>query len=159
MSNLPTNQQAPKASLVVGEGVILEGKVNTPGALRLHGRIDGDVVVGDIYVGNNGCINGTLIANNAEICGTVSEKIVVQRQLTLRSTATARGSIEYGALEIEHGAKINAKVTARNTQNSDVEGSEISKTSSELQSSDQPSSQDTQASSTKDQVDDNDPIL
>jgi len=159
MSNPSKNQQAPKASLVVGEGVVLEGKVSTPGALRLHGRIDGDVVVGDIYVGDNGCINGTLIANNAEICGIVSEKIVVKRQLTLRSTATAHGSIEYGALEIEHGATINAKIAARNGSGPDVEGIGVAKVSSEAQPSGKATAPGKPATGSPSQADNNDSSL
>jgi len=159
MNNPPKNQQSPKESLVVGEGVTLEGKVYTPGALRLDGCINGEVDVGDIYVGSSGSINGTLTANNAEICGTVSEKIFVRQQLTLRSTASAIGSIEYGALEIELGATVNAKVSTCNTQQRDMLGVAEAKQADLKTSFAQPAPAETRALLTPNSEDDNEPEI
>jgi cytoskeletal protein CcmA (bactofilin family) len=112
MVSLPEkDRQVPKEALIIGEGVCIQGKVSTAGSIVLNGRIEGEVRAGEILVGPTGCIVGTLVADNADICGQISENIVVRKDLILRETASALGSVCYGALKIELGAQLNASVS------------------------------------------------
>lgn len=98
-------ESSEKNNLIVGEGVTLTGEVEVPGLLKLHGTIEGNVLGDDVRVGATGCIKGSVKGRNIDIEGDVREK-VTSKTLTLRSTASVRGDVEYETIEIEAGARI-----------------------------------------------------
>jgi len=97
----------PKQSnLVVGVGVRVTGKVEVPGLLMVHGTVDGEVQAGNIEVAPTGRIEGSVVADNAEIRGYVGDALVISDRLTVRSTAELTGEVDYHSIEIEAGARI-----------------------------------------------------
>lgn len=99
--------------LVVGEGVRIVGEVDAPGALELHGTIEGSIRGDDITVGPTGVIEGSLEGQHVNLQGKVSERVVAHT-LALRATAVVNGSVEYQSMEIEAGAQINGTLTSHN---------------------------------------------
>lgn len=104
------NASTTKEHLIVGEGVEITGKVDTPGTLELHGRIIGEVRARRVQIGTAGRIEGRLIAEDVELSGYASDFVSVTRKLTVRSTATLVGQISYRNIEIDSGASIRGKL-------------------------------------------------
>lgn len=100
---------AENNNLIVGEGVKLSGEVDTPGLVRVHGTIEGNVVGDEVRVGATGRVKGSLTGRSVDIEGEVSEKVVA-KTLALRATAVVHGDVEYETVEIEAGARIDGNL-------------------------------------------------
>ncbi|SIT65609.1 Polymer-forming protein [Ectothiorhodosinus mongolicus] len=99
-----------KNNLIVGEGVRVNAAVEVPGEVHVEGTICGEVVGQHIKIGTTGRIEGCLEADHIEISGYAGEKVHARKTLVLRSTAHVIGEVQYEALQIEAGAKIQAKL-------------------------------------------------
>lgn len=93
-------------ALIVGEGVIISGKITLPGKLSIDGQVDGEVSAKEIDVGETGKITGKVVSAIADVRGELIESISVSEMLILRSTAKVKGNVTYNALQIEQGAVI-----------------------------------------------------
>lgn len=95
---------------LIGAGTILEGKVKTPGSIRIEGRIIGEVVASqNISLGNTADVDGTVTARNITIGGKLRGNIIAQEKLVLESKAVVRGDIKAAKLVIDEGASFDGK--------------------------------------------------
>jgi len=99
--------------MIIGQGVVISGNVELPGKLVVHGKIDGLVNAGEVYVGTEGEITGKIYATEADIKGRVGDFISVTDKLILRTGAKITGNIEYKHIEIEQGAVVDAVLSQR----------------------------------------------
>jgi len=90
----------------IGEGVSLKGEISVPDVIVVDGGVEGDVTARAIHVGAEGSVKGNIVSTDADIHGTISEKIEVKQLLTVRSTGRIEGSVTYGEVQIERGAVI-----------------------------------------------------
>lgn len=97
-------------SLIIGEGVRLNGKIEAPGTVLVNGAIDGDVSAQDIRIGTSGRVNGSLSAQNIELAGHAGQSIAAVKHLVIRAGATVSGNIKYQTIEIESGARIEGSL-------------------------------------------------
>lgn len=101
---------AHHSSNLIGEGTVLEGIFNTPGDLRVEGKIKGSISSKSrVVVGHTGMVEGDVLAQSAEVSGQVHGSTRVSGLLTLRSTAVVQGDIIAAKLVFEEGAKFNGK--------------------------------------------------
>lgn len=111
---LEINQQ--EISTIIGEGFIFTGKVQGALAIRIEGKIIGDVnVEGGVILGEKGNIEGNLITKSAVIYGTVNGN-VKSTQLEIKKTGYVNGDITTDTLEIELGAQYNGKLNMKRQQ-------------------------------------------
>ncbi|HEY5407582.1 MAG TPA: polymer-forming cytoskeletal protein [Ginsengibacter sp.] len=111
---LEINQQ--EISTIIGEGFIFTGKVQGTLAIRIEGKIIGDVdVEGGVILGEKGNIEGNLITKSAVIFGTVNGN-VKSTQLEIKKTGCVNGDITTDTLEIELGAQYNGKLNMKRQQ-------------------------------------------
>jgi cytoskeletal protein CcmA (bactofilin family) len=102
------NQQ--EISTIIGEGYIFTGELKGSSAIRVEGKIIGNVnVEGGVVLGENGKIEGDIITQSAIIYGTVNGNIR-STQLEIKKTGYVNGDIMTDTLEIELGAKYNGKL-------------------------------------------------
>jgi len=95
---------------LIGTGTVLEGKIKTPGSIRIDGRIVGEVVVAQsIAVGPSGDVEGTITAKNITIGGKIKGTVLAQEKLVLESRASVRGDIRAAKLVIDEGAVFDGK--------------------------------------------------
>jgi cytoskeletal protein CcmA (bactofilin family) len=95
---------------LVGAGTVFEGKIRTPGSLRIDGKVIGDVTVSqNIHVGNTGETEGTIAGKNVTIGGKVTGIITAQEKLVLESKAVIKGDIRATKLVIDEGATFDGK--------------------------------------------------
>ena len=90
----------------IGEGVSLKGEISVPDVFVVDGGVEGDVTARAIHVGPEGSVKGNIVSTDADIHGTITEKIEVKQLLTVRSTGRIEGSVSYGEVQIERGAVI-----------------------------------------------------
>ena len=100
------NQDWEAGSLIIGEGVRLNGKIDAPGSVLVNGTVDGDVAAQDIRIGTSGRVNGSLTAQNIDLAGSAGQAIAAVKHLVIRASANVTGNIKYQTLEIESGARI-----------------------------------------------------
>ncbi|MFC2103213.1 polymer-forming cytoskeletal protein [Bacteroidota bacterium] len=95
---------------IISNGVKIEGKVNSTGSLRVDGTLMGDLKAnGNVTVGEQGDINGEIIANIVTIGGKVIGTVNAKEKLVLESKCVLKGDIITKVLVIEAGAKFDGK--------------------------------------------------
>jgi cytoskeletal protein CcmA (bactofilin family) len=90
---------------LIAAGTVFEGKLRTPGSIRIDGRVVGEIVAtNNISVGGAGDIEGNISAKNITIGGKVQGSVVAQEKLVFESKSTIRGDIHASKLVIDEGA-------------------------------------------------------
>jgi cytoskeletal protein CcmA (bactofilin family) len=93
--------------LYIGEGVTINGAVQTSGTVVVEGVLEGDISVNNLLVGETGTVKGRIsVTENAEIFGQVFERLNVNGLLILRASCRVDGHVSCGALQIEQGASV-----------------------------------------------------
>ena len=99
---------APASQNVIGKGTVISGDIDTPGDIRIDGKLEGNLFCkARVILGPGAVLEGNLNAAHADLAGEVSGKVEVKEMLTLKSTAAIHGDINTGKLIIEAGAKFN----------------------------------------------------
>jgi cytoskeletal protein CcmA (bactofilin family) len=92
----------------IGKGTILEGDIQTFGNIRIEGRLTGNVTSkSKVVLSDSSSIDGSILAQNAEVAGEVKGSVEVSELLILRSSATVHGDIMTNKLVVESGATFN----------------------------------------------------
>src|ERR1043165_3856547 len=95
---------------LVGAGTVVEGKLRTPGNMRIDGKVIGDITASqNVHVGSSGEVEGTITAKSITIGGKVKGTIVAQEKLVLESHAVIKGDIKAAKLVIDEGAQFDGK--------------------------------------------------
>tara|TARA_B100000287_G_scaffold146646_2_gene138386 strand:+ start:6084 stop:6452 length:369 start_codon:yes stop_codon:yes gene_type:complete len=93
---------------IIGEGTVLKGNLKTSGNVRLEGKVLGDISSSSkVACGETSIVDGNVNAENAEIAGKVTGKVIVSELLILKSSASIHGDISTNNLIIESGANFN----------------------------------------------------
>lgn len=100
-----------KDSLMVGEGVLLEGKVTTSGSVDIRGILKGEIKADSVHVWESGTIEGSVFANSMEVEGSVSSNVFISGELSVRASGVVSGAISYQRIEIEKGAIVRGKLS------------------------------------------------
>jgi cytoskeletal protein CcmA (bactofilin family) len=93
---------------IVGKGTTITGDVETPGNIRIDGKLKGNIKCKQkVALGQGSFVEGNIYAQNAEIEGEVVGLLEVSDVLVLKPTAVISGDIHTGKLVVEAGAKFN----------------------------------------------------
>jgi cytoskeletal protein CcmA (bactofilin family) len=96
----------------IGAGTIVEGKIKSPGSIRIDGKIIGEINAGEnLAVGNTGDVEGNVIGRNITIGGNLKGTVMAQEKLVFESKAIVKGDIRAGKLVIDEGAVFDGKCT------------------------------------------------
>lgn len=108
---LEINQQ--EISTIIGEGFIFKGELQGSSAIRIEGKIIGNVNVdGGVVLGEKGTIEGNITTKSAIIYGTIKGNVKAT-QLEIKKTGFVNGDITTDTLEIELGAQYNGKLNMK----------------------------------------------
>jgi cytoskeletal protein CcmA (bactofilin family) len=101
-------EELSNSSTIVGKGTAMEGNVETFGNIRIEGKVTGSIKTkSKVAIGDSAHIEGTILAQNAEIAGYVKGTVEVSDLLVLKSTAQIHGDIITNKLVVEAGASFN----------------------------------------------------
>ena len=102
---------------IISNGVKIEGKITSTGSIRVDGTLQGDLNArGNVTVGEQGKINGEIIANIVTIGGHVVGTVNAKEKLVLETKCTLKGDIITKVLVIEGGAKFDGKSNMADVQ-------------------------------------------
>lgn len=92
----------------ISEGTSITGEVVSSNDIRVDGRVKGKMYSeGRIVVGENACIEGTLICNDLDLWGKVDGSVYVKNLLSIKSSSTVDGDLHVRKLQVEIGAAFN----------------------------------------------------
>ena len=108
---------------IIGEGVVIEGKISGKGNLIIEGSMKGDVELEEnsITVGPNGRIEGEITALDAVISGQVSGKINARGTVNIAQHADFCGEIKAKSIAIDDGAFFKGTIEMDRDPNGNIE--------------------------------------
>ena len=108
--NQKEEEQLSNSSNIIGKGTIVNGSIETFGNIRVEGKVVGDIKTkSKAAFGNSSQVDGSVLAQNAEVAGHIAGTIEVTELLVLKATASIDGDIITNKLLVESGASFNGK--------------------------------------------------
>ncbi len=105
------------------DGTVMEGEIKSESSIRIDGVFTGNIATkGRLVIGETGKVFGNVRCQDAEIVGTLKGEIVVQKLLSLKSTAFLDGDIYTDKLAIEPGSEFTG--TCKMGKVKDIKASE-----------------------------------
>ena len=103
-----------RATAWIGQGVVVEGRITSSQDLRIDGRVEGTIEVGDhvLIVGAHAAVKANLVAKSTLISGTVVGNITATDRLDLQATGSVEGDISSPRLVMVEGAVVKGRVDA-----------------------------------------------
>ncbi len=97
-------------TLIVGEGVILNGTIHSPGVACINGIIKGEIKALELQIGPAGDVAGQIEARLIDVHGVLSEKILCHEHLLIHRSGRVSGQLDYMNIEIEKGGQFQGKM-------------------------------------------------
>jgi cytoskeletal protein CcmA (bactofilin family) len=113
---IPARPNGPSSNInrkesVIGATVVIEGKIDGDGELRIAGTIKGDVhLKGDLILEPDGRIVGAVEAENATLGGHIEGNVNVSGHIQLLETARLIGDVKAQNLTAAFGSRVRGKV-------------------------------------------------
>ena len=109
----PSTAAAPRmassgAPSILGRDIVITGDIKTDGDVQIDGLLDGNVTAGTVTIGEQGAVNGKIIAQNVNVRGKVSGKIEAN-VVELAETANVQADLIQDQLMIANGAFFDGK--------------------------------------------------
>ena len=103
-----------RATAWIGQGVVVEGRITSSQDLRIDGRVEGTIEVGDhgLIVGATAAVKANLVAKSILISGTVIGNVTATQRLELQATGSVEGNISSPRLVMVEGAHVKGMVDA-----------------------------------------------
>ena len=116
-SKAPTSTAAPRmataaAPSILGRDIVITGDIKTDGDVQIDGRLDGNITAGNVTIGEQGAVNGKIIAQNVNVRGKVAGKIE-SNIVELSETANVQADLIQDQLMIANGAFFDGKCSRK----------------------------------------------
>jgi|SRR4051812_28472943 cytoskeletal protein CcmA (bactofilin family) len=98
----------------IGQAVVIEGRISSAQDLRIDGKVEGTITVGqhELIVGDTAAIRANLNANTIVIGGSVTGNVTATERIELRPTASVEGDLTAPRLVMADGAVVKGNVDA-----------------------------------------------
>ena len=115
-----------RATAWIGQGVVIEGRITSSQDLRIDGRVEGTIEVGDhtLMVGARAEVKANLVAKSIVISGTVIGNVTATDRLDLQATGSVEGDMSSPRLVMVDGAVVNGRVDASGNRAKKTQGPE-----------------------------------
>lgn len=103
-----------RATAWIGQGVVVEGRITSSQDLKIDGRVDGTIEVGDhaLIIGASAAVKANLAAKSILISGTVIGNVTATESLDLQATGSVEGNITSPRLVMVEGAIVKGRIDA-----------------------------------------------
>src|SRR5262245_14358321 len=103
-----------RATAWIGQGVVIEGRITSSQDLRIDGKVEGTVEVGNhvLMVGAHAVVKANLAARSILISGSVVGNVTATDRIDLHATGSVEGDISTPRLVMFEGALVMGKVDA-----------------------------------------------
>ena len=105
------------SSLLVGQGVTINGSIKAKNEVIIEGKVEADVEAKSIHIGKTGEVVGSVKANLFKVEGKAKGEIEVESIIKILSSGSIDGKISYKKLEVQEGGSIKGEI---NTLDGDV---------------------------------------
>lgn len=83
-----------KTITVIAEGVVVEGKINSPGSTRIDGTVKGEVTADkEVVIGKEGKVDATVKTKDAIVAGSFKGDMVASGEVEISSTGRFIGNL------------------------------------------------------------------
>ncbi|QNO15016.1 polymer-forming cytoskeletal protein [Alkalicella caledoniensis] len=89
---------------IIGKDTEFSGTINGKGILRVDGKVTGEIITGDVLVGETGVVEANIKARHVTVSGTIKGNIEASGLLELMPSARLTGDIKVSNLSIGDGA-------------------------------------------------------
>src|SRR5262245_14574473 len=98
----------------IGQGVVVEGRITSAQDLRIDGKVEGTIEVGDhgLVIGASAAIRANLVARSILISGSVIGNVTASDRIDVQATASIEGDVTAPRLVMVDGAVVRGKVDA-----------------------------------------------
>jgi len=114
-SNRPIEAKSAGVPSIVSPDLTVHGNLASDGDIQVDGRVEGDVVAGNLTIGEQGAIEGKVEAVTVRIRGAVQGEVHGD-SVTLLNSARVHGDIVHNSLSIEAGAWLEGHCRRRDAQ-------------------------------------------
>jgi len=98
---------------IVGSGLLIEGKLEGNGSIRLAGCLKGQIIVtGDVTVEPDGTVEGDVRADRVRIAGHAKANVLAASTVEVTGSASLVGDVKAPTVQVNVGAKIRGSVDA-----------------------------------------------
>ena len=103
-----------RVSAWIGQGVVVEGRITSAQDLRIDGKVEGTIEVGNhgLIIGAGAEIKADLIARSILISGAVTGNVTATERVDVHATGSIEGDVTTPRLVLTDGAMVNGKVDA-----------------------------------------------
>jgi len=111
---MKVSEKSMNSNNIIGKETYFQGDIETFGNIRIEGKVTGRISTkSKIALGEFSYVEGTILANNAEIAGEFKGKIEVSETLVLKPTARFHGEIKTKVLIVDEGAVFDGGCSMR----------------------------------------------
>ena len=100
----------PLGAAIIAEDLIVTGEIRNGGHVEVRGYVEGTVSAERVSIHPGGRVFGTLLADNAEVFGTMQGKVAIKQLMNIGSTGVVSGDVRYGKLAMAAGGDLSADV-------------------------------------------------
>ena len=111
-SRKPAARPGASAPSILGRDLIITGDVKTEGDVQIDGRLDGNIDAARLTIGEQGSVNGNIMAKAVYIRGKVTG-LIEASLVELAETANVTADIIQDQLTIANGAFFDGKCSRR----------------------------------------------
>ncbi len=96
---------------IISAGMRITGDVETSGALKIDGEINGSITgARQVMLGRGSVVRGNVAAGEVVVAGSIDGSVTAGDRLELQATAAVTGDIDTKSIVVTEGAKINGQV-------------------------------------------------
>ena len=124
----PSSSSSPRAQSVaapsiLGRDLVITGDITTDGDIQIDGRLDVNIKAGNVTIGEQGAVNGKIVAQNVNIRGKVTGK-VQSNVVELSETANVQADLVQDQLTIANGAFFDGKCSRKSASPTPIKSAE-----------------------------------
>ncbi len=94
---------------IISEGSSIDGNLTYKGTVHLDGKFKGNIKADKVIMGKNGSFNGTMVAENVTISGSVKGDIQSQ-VLIIKAGSKIAARIQYEQIQMQPGALVTGEL-------------------------------------------------
>jgi cytoskeletal protein CcmA (bactofilin family) len=101
---------ASNRDAVIQEDTTIVGKIRNCREIEIRGYVEGDLQAESVVVREQGRLHGKIKAGDADVFGTLQGEVNVKNLITIRSSGSVNGNVQYGQLAMEMGGDLSAEL-------------------------------------------------
>jgi cytoskeletal protein CcmA (bactofilin family) len=96
---------------IIAAGLVIEGKINGNGHVRVAGKFKGDIQVeGNLHIDSGARVEGQVKASEVIVSGELQGNVESAKRVELQQGGTITGDVKAGSLTVAAGSRMRGSV-------------------------------------------------